>query len=373
MKNAALIYTPALGEVVYSENHPFRPSRYRDLMNLLKNKELLPPETTEIIAPTIDPEDALLGFHSPEYLGGLREADAGGFQPTLIRFGLGTGECPIFPGVNEFAKMTASGTLTATLEALGNGTKKLFNPAGGFHHAKANHAEGFCYLNDLVAAARAAVNQGNRVAIVDLDAHHGNGTQDAFYNEDQVLTISLHESGKFLFPWGGFEQELGEGKGKGFNVNVPLLPKTDSDAYLWIFNEVVPPLLKRFQPDIVFLVMGGDVLAADPLTHLRCTNHIAKPLVNAIASLCPKIVMMGSGGYNEAATVRYWALAWAALAGLTIESDMVAMLGGVFLGEQELEGGDLLDMKIYLTGSERDVVWDHITQLSNFFITELGI
>ena len=124
----------------------------------------------------------------------------------------------------------------------------VFNLLGGFHHAMAERAGGFCYLNDVVLACMRLADAGKRVLYLDVDAHHGDGVQAAFYNRKDVMTISMHESGKTLFPWGGFENEIGEGAGSGYNVNVPLPAETYDEAFLWAFDRVVVPLVEAYFP-----------------------------------------------------------------------------------------------------------------------------
>ena len=140
----------------------------------------------------------------------------------------------------------------------------VFNLLGGFHHARPEKAAGFCYINDVVLACLRLAEAGKRVACLDVDAHHGDGTQEAFYRRNDVLTISLHESGKTLFPWGGFESEMGEGPGLGYNVNVPLPAGTYDEAFLVAFDQIVVPLLQAYHPDILVLELGMDTLAGDP-------------------------------------------------------------------------------------------------------------
>ena len=360
---AAFVYSAEQGAVVYSERHPFRPARYIALERLLEDRDLLPEDRVRRIAPRVATREELTVWHDPGLVDALARADDGTFEPGMLRHGVGRGECPVFPGVFRYASLAAGGTLLACDGVADGRWSAAFVPSGGFHHALADHAEGFCYLNDVVLGARRLADRGLGGMVIDMDAHHGNGTQAAFYDDDRVVTVSFHETGESLYPWGGFQGELGAGRGAGWNINVPLLGGTDTDATLWAFSELVPPLLERVRPDVVLLVMGGDVLAQDPLTHLRCTNQLARPVVDAVKARCPRIVMLGSGGYHEEATVRYWALAWAALIGRRLESPFEGLVGGVFLGAQDLQGGDLLDMKVYAQGEEKAQVWSHLQQV----------
>ncbi len=361
---AAFVYHPECGEAVFSEHHPFRPARYSSLLALLERKGLLDAPGITRLEPGPARIEELTTWHHPEYIEALARVEAEGFDPELLRFGVGQSECPVFEGMFRYLTLSTGATLDACRGVADGRWDVAFSPSSGFHHAFPDHAEGFCYVNDLVLGARLLADRGLRVAIIDLDAHHGNGTQAAFYDDPRVLTISLHESGETLYPWGGFQGELGEGAGLGHNVNLPLPAGCDDTAYLSIFCEVVPPLVSRFAPDVILLVAGGDILARDPLTHLRCTNNLAAPLVNAVRELCPKIVMFGCGGYDLQATVNYWALAWAALTGQRLQDELAGLVGGVFLGSQDIDGGDLRDMRVHASGPERERITAHMEALA---------
>jgi acetoin utilization protein AcuC len=173
---------------------------------------------------------------------------------------------------------------------------------------------------------------------VDVDAHHGDGVQAAFYRRKDVLTISLHESGHTLFPGTGFEDELGQDAGWGYNVNVPLPADTYDEAFLRAFEEVAVPVLEMYRPDAVVLELGMDGLAGDPLTHMALTNNAYVEALKRLLSLGRPMLVAGGGGYHVENTVRGWALAWQALCG-TGEEDLGLALGGVMLASTEWAGG----------------------------------
>jgi acetoin utilization protein AcuC len=180
---------------------------------------------------------------------------------------------------------------------------------------------------------------GKRVACLDVDAHHGDGTQAAFYNRNDVLTISMHESGRTLFPWGGFENEIGAGPGRGYNVNIPLPAETYDEAFLSAFERVALPVLEAYDPDVLVLELGMDTLAGDPLTHLCLTNNAHVELIQRLLELNRPILVAGGGGYNIEHTVRGWTLAWRTFAGEGDEDAFSLGLGGVMLGSSEWAGG----------------------------------
>ncbi|MFW5947764.1 MAG: acetoin utilization protein AcuC, partial [Gemmatimonadota bacterium] len=198
---------------------------------------------------------------------------------------------------------------------------RSFSVAGGLHHAHAAAASGFCVYNDAAVAIRRLQRvHGLRVMYIDYDAHHGDGVQDIFYDDPDVLTVSLHESGLYLFPATGFIDELGTGDGHGFCANVPLEAQTEDASFLAAFDAVVPELATAFRPDVLVVQTGCDTHALDPLTHLRCTTNLAEALMQRVVAIAEehaagRIVATGGGGYAIRTVVpRAWTLAWAALA-----------------------------------------------------------
>jgi acetoin utilization protein AcuC len=229
-----------------------------------------------------------------------------------------------------------------------------FNPVGGFHHAGRDHAEGFCYVNDIAVATIHLLKRGLRVAFVDIDAHHGNGVQNAFYGDDRVLVISFHQNGKDIYPWSGFENEIGEGRGKGFTVNVPLAPGTDDEIFVPAFEEIVPPLLQAFKPDIVIGELGADTHLADPLSDLNLTNLGYSEVVGRLAGLSPRFLALGGGGYDLYKTARNWTLAWAVMNGLDPRDEFAGVVGGMMFGP-EADAGTLYDKKFATTGRAKEL------------------
>jgi acetoin utilization protein AcuC len=175
------------------------------------------------------------------------------------------------PGLWDAAELVAGGSLLAAQVVADGEATRAFHFAGGLHHAMPDRASGFCYVNDAVLAIMRLRERGWRVAYVDIDAHHGDGVQFAFYGDPNVLTISTHERGDRLFPGTGFVAEMGEGEGRGFSVNLPLQPFTDDAVFAEAFEAVVPSILGAFKPDVLVLQLGIDSHRTDPLTHLALT------------------------------------------------------------------------------------------------------
>jgi acetoin utilization protein AcuC len=184
------------------------------------------------------------------------------------------------------------------------------------------HASGFCVFNDPVIAINALLQRGLRVVYVDIDCHHGDGVQHAFYDTDHVLTISLHEAGTYLFPGTGFPNESGMGQGLGYAVNVPLYPYTDDELYLWAFREVVPPLVRRFQPNVLVTQLGIDTHVNDPITHLALTVQGFAQVVREFGEMGYPWLALGGGGYDLPAVARGWTLAFAAMAGIELPDEI---------------------------------------------------
>jgi acetoin utilization protein AcuC len=212
------------------------------------------------------------------------------------------------------ASALASGGSVQAAELVASGeVTRAFAFAGGLHHAMPDRASGFCYLNDAVLAIQTLRARGLRVCYVDIDAHHGDGVQFAFYDSPDVLTISTHERGDRLFPGTGFVDEIGTGAGLGFAVNVPLHPHTDDEVYLEAFDAVVPPLVRAFRPDAVVAQLGIDSHRTDPLTHLALSVEGFAAAVRRIVGFAPRLVALGGGGYDLANVARAWTAAWAIL------------------------------------------------------------
>jgi acetoin utilization protein AcuC len=314
----ALIYSEEWRRFDYGPEHPLRMERLGLTWKLMEAYGLTALPRAKVLAPEAAPIDAIARFHSREYLEILRAVSAGDWVPHAARHGLGPGDNPIFPGLWEAAQLAAGGSvLAATLVAEGE-ADRAFHFAGGLHHAMPDRASGFCYVNDPVLAIMKLRERGWRVAYVDIDAHHGDGVQFAFYRDPNVLTISTHERGDRLFPGTGFVVEMGEGDGLGFSVNLPLQPFTDDLVYRPSFEAVVPPLLRAFEPDVLVLQLGIDSHRTDPLTHLSLTVQGFTSVVRRLLELAPRVVALGGGGYDLPNVARAWTAAWAAMNEVTV-------------------------------------------------------
>lgn len=350
---SAILFLDELSQFDFGMDHPFKPVRASKTIELCERYNLLNSTDNLMLSPGPASRDDLLLFHTPEYLQALEMVDRGHFEPDMLAFGLGTQDNPLLPDLLKWCTGTVGGTLAA-LRMLGEGYQRTFHLLGGWHHAWPAQAEGFCYVNDICIAIRRAMEIGiDRIAYVDIDAHHGNGVQGAFYEEDQVLVVSLHETGRTLYPWSGFETEIGEGRGKGFNINVPLEPGTDDEVYEMAFDRVVAPALEAFQPKLIIAQIGADTLISDPLTHLRLTNNSYRSVVRKLANASPLFLALGGGGYDVFRTSRCWTLAWCEISGAEPQDAYAGLVGGMMFGP-EAEMGSLYDRPVLSTGEVKD-------------------
>ncbi len=268
-------------------------------------------------------EEEILLIHSEDYVEAVKAAsvdpDSVGWD--YMGYGLGTLDNPVFANMYEASALHVGGTLRAQRAVLSGQAHHAFNLGGGFHHASRSRASGFCIFNDVAIAIGALLQEGlRRVLYVDVDAHHGDGVQYSFYSDPRVLTISLHEDGRYLFPGTGFVGEIGEGEGEGYCVNVPLPPYTGDQEYLRAFEEVVPPLARSFKPQIMVTQLGVDTHFSDPLTHLNLTVDAHRTIAEEFHRLAHDVcggrwVAAGGGGYEPSAVARSWTLMFGAMVG----------------------------------------------------------
>jgi len=351
---AVFIHSDEIERFHYPPDSPFKTERAGRTKAILQSMGFYTGYNRAEVAPARAGDDDLAAFHTPEYIDAIKRVSKGDIRPSDLEMGVGVGDCPVFTGLYDYASLAVGASLTAARCLLDGTAAVAFNPSGGFHHAFPDKAGGFCYFNDIVIACDFLRRHGKKVFCLDLDAHHGNGTQAAFYSCRDVFTVSLHESGETLFPWGGFENETGEGEGKGFNVNLPFPAGTDDETYLDAFKRIVLPLVDSFNPDIVVIEIGMDILSVDPLTHLSMTNNVIADILQQALVWRTPLLVTGGGGYSFEDTARGWALAWCVLCGIEIEEDLYMGLGGVFLGNAEWSAG-LRDKRVYI-GTERKSV-----------------
>ena len=317
MPKAAFVYDDALSRHVLRNDHPMRPVRLRLAYELLSAYGAFDGETSLLLNPRSATERELEWVHTRDYIAAVRSLSAGLATVQPERFGFSAmGDNPVYPGMYDAALLSSGATMVAAELVAEKGVDVAFSISGGLHHAAPTHASGFCIFNDPAIAIRYFLEQGMRVAYVDVDAHHGDGVQDVFYHDSRVLTISVHESGQYLFPGTGFVSETGAGEGAGYSVNIPLFPYTEDEPYLWAFREVVPPLIRAFAPDVLVTQLGIDSYHSDPITHLQLTSRGYVELIREFAALGLPWLALGGGGYDIGGVARCWTLAYGVMLGV---------------------------------------------------------
>ena len=313
-RKTAFIYSDSLSKHTLSETHPMKPVRLRYTYELLEAYGAFDAPNVSLVSPRAASNDELLWYHSPEYIEAVRRLNDGDSSVDQMRFNFGPGDNPAYQGIYDASALSTGATLTAVELLLSDEVNAAFSISGGLHHAMPSYAYGFCVFNDPVIGIKRLLAQGMKVAYVDIDCHHGDGVQHAFYDTDGVMTISLHESGAFLFPGTGHTQEIGAGRGRGYSVNVPLYPYTTDEVYLWAVREVAMPLLRRFRPDVLVTQLGIDSHFRDPITHLALSVQGHAAVVEELGSLgVGKWLALGGGGYDLQAVARAWALDFAVM------------------------------------------------------------
>lgn len=286
-------------------------------------------------------DDELQLVHTPEYIEAVKLAGTGR-RGSWWQYGFGPGDNPIFPRMHESSARVAGASIAAAEALVSGRADHVFNPSGGLHHAMPDRASGFCVYDDPAVAIAWMRRQGvGRVAYVDVDAHHGDGPQEIFYDDPQVLTISLHQSGDTLFPGTGSVDEIGGPGAEGMSVNVPLPPLIGDHLWLEAFRGVVPPLLEAFRPEVLVTQLGCDTHCTDPLTNLMMTTgayfataQMLHELAHSTAS--GKWLATGGGGYQWARVVpRAWTIYFAEMAEFTLPEE----LPGAFVEELERAAG----------------------------------
>jgi acetoin utilization protein AcuC len=306
-----LVYGPRSTEYDFGPDHPLTPRRFGPGIDLLRSVGAEPGLAPE---PASDADLELC--HVPEYLDVVRRfsIDPYGYPEA----GIGLGDNPPFPGMHDAAAAVAGGSIRAIEAILRGDVEHAFHPGGGLHHAMRARASGFCIYNDPALAIARARREGLRVLYIDLDVHHGDGVQALFWDDPGVLTFSIHESGRYLFPGTGDVTEVGEGLSAGTAVNIPLLPGIGDRAWIAILGSLLPELAAAFGPDVIVSQHGADSHAWDPLAHLNVTttgHRTGARLVDRLAHRYAggRWLATGGGGYDAYRVVpRTWALTWLA-------------------------------------------------------------
>jgi len=318
-----VIYHPKYQSYDLGSEHPFSPLRAEMVLDLLKD---LGTDVQPLEPQPLTPQ-ALHAVHDPQYVAAVEAAAAGGEVPALQSYGLGTADNPVTSGMAEGARYMAGGTLLGAQLLLQGRADRVLQLGGGFHHAHPRLAAGFCLYNDLALAIREMTRAGWHVAYLDVDVHHGDGVQQIFYDDDKVMTISLHESGEYIFPGTGWLHELGRGMGRSLKLNLPLEPFTEGDSYLEVMERVVEEALYWFKPDALVVQAGADAHFSDPLADLMLTTQDFERLYDRIFQMADRLckgrlLMTLGGGYSLTATSRIWTLLYLKFFGLPLPQQL---------------------------------------------------
>ncbi len=325
----SLIYSQEQSQHVLSPTHPMRPIRLHHMHELIRVSGLLDAQTIVAECPREATEDEIAAFHDPEYISVVKAIDAGAIVPGIWQYGFGPGDNPPRSGMYRHAALAAGGAMMAVERVMNGDTRNAFVPAAGMHHhAMQNRASGFGIFNDAVIAIKNLIDQGLRTFYIDIDVHHGDGVQAGLYDTDRAMTVSIHESGQWLFPGTGGPDETGIGDGDGYSVNVPLAPYTDDEIWHVAFDAIVPELVRAFEPDLIFTQLGIDTHRNDPLAHLSLTTQGHNLAVQKIAQLVEEIacpwIAVGGGGYDMSAVARAWTMDLATMANYDIPNEVPA-------------------------------------------------
>jgi acetoin utilization protein AcuC len=319
-----VVWDDVFGDYDFGPSHPLRPLRLELTMSLARQVGVL--ERVDVRAPQAADDQLLELVHDPLYISSVRRAPDDWMGRLSLRWGLGTGDNPVFPRMHEAASLVTGASVDAA-RAVWEGTHEhAVNISGGLHHAMRDRASGFCVYDDpAVAIAWLLAAGAERVAYVDVDVHHGDGVQAAFYDDPRVLTVSLHESGMTLFPGTGFPDETGAGDAVGTSVNVAMPAGAGDAGWLRAFHAVVPPLLRAFGPQVLVTQHGCDTHALDPLAHLMMSVDGQRVAYRALHELAHELcegrwVALGGGGYEPVQVVpRAWTHLLAEAAGTSVE------------------------------------------------------
>ena len=318
-QDAVFIYSPEQLDYKFSETHPFNQKRLQLTMDLLKQINALQPEQIKTARVATD-EELLLG-HDAAYIDIVKKAGHGELRNGEGEvYGIGTEDTPIFKNMHEASAMFVGGTLTACDYVMQGKTNHALNLGGGLHHGFHGKASGFCIYNDSTVAIKYMQKKYDaRILYIDTDAHHGDGVQWSFYDDPNVCTLSIHETGRYLFPGTGAVTERGNGEGYGTSFNIPLDAFTEDGSFLEVYETAIREVIAHFKPDVILTQNGADAHYFDPLTHLYSTIKTYEVIPKIAHELAHEFcegrwIAVGGGGYDIWRVVpRAWSMVWLAM------------------------------------------------------------
>ncbi|XP_012533151.2 histone deacetylase HDAC1 isoform X2 [Monomorium pharaonis] len=314
-------YDNDIGNYYYGKGHPMKPHRIRMTHNLLLNYGIY--KKMEIYRPHKVAAEEMTKFHCDDYIRFLRSIrldNVTEYSKQMQQFNVGE-DCPVFEGLYEFCQLSAGGTVAAAIKLNKKASDICINWSGGLHHAKKSEASGFCYVNDIVLGILELLKYHQRVLYIDIDVHHGDGIEEAFYTTDRVMTVSFHKYGEY-FPGTGDLDDIGTGKGKYYAVNIPLRDGMNDESYESIFIPVISKVMETFQPSVIVLQCGADSLTGDRLGCFNLTVRGHGKCVEFIKKYNLPFLMLGGGGYTIRNVSRCWTYETSVAVGCEIANEL---------------------------------------------------
>lgn len=313
---SVFIYSDEFQDYHFSPDHPFNQLRVKLAFDLLNKGGFI--RESQIRPPRMATDEEIALIHDQEYINAIKQAGEGKLdKQSALQYGIGTEDTPIFANMHEASALLVGGTLTAVDCVLEGKAEHALNLGGGLHHGFKGKASGFCIYNDSSIAIKYMQQKyGLRVMYIDTDAHHGDGVQWSFYDDPTVCTVSIHETGRYLFPGTGAVNERGQGAGYGYSFNVPLDAFTEDESFLYAYRNVIHEIAAYFKPDVILTQNGADAHYYDPLTHLCSTIKIYKEIPKIAHEIAHQYcngrwIAVGGGGYDIWRVVpRAWSLIW---------------------------------------------------------------
>jgi acetoin utilization protein AcuC len=313
---SVFVFSEELLNYRFNSHHPFNQMRLKLTLDLLQKLGTI--RDDQIIPPRMATDEELSLIHDPSFVNAVKLAGQGKLkEETAEGYGLGTEDTPIFPNMHEASALLVGGTLTAADYVMTGRANHALHLGGGLHHGFRGKASGFCIYNDSSVTIKYLQEKYNaRVLYVDTDAHHGDGVQWSFYDDPKVCTLSIHETGRYLFPGTGNVSERGQGKGYGFSFNIPVDAFTEDESWLEAYRSALTEVAEFFKPDVILTQNGADAHFLDPLTHLSATMKIYREIPKLAHEIAHKYcggkwIAVGGGGYDIWRVVpRAWSLIW---------------------------------------------------------------
>ncbi|GER57108.1 histone deacetylase [Striga asiatica] len=315
-------YDGDVGNVYFGANHPMKPHRLCMTHHLVLSYNLH--DKMEIYRPHRAYPVELAQFHSPDYVEFLQRITPNTqqlFATDMAKYSLG-GDCPVFENLFEFCQIYAGGTIDAARRLNNKLCDIAINWAGGLHHAKKCEASGFCYINDLVLGILELLKYHARVLYIDIDVHHGDGVEEAFYFTDRVMTVSFHKYGDFFFPGTGDVKDVGEREGKFYAINVPLKDGIDDGSFLRLFKTIIMKVMECYVPGAIVLQCGADSLAGDRLGKFNLSIEGHAACVRFVKQLNLPLLVTGGGGYTKENVARCWTVETGALLDVELPNEI---------------------------------------------------